>query len=82
MKHRATMRKYRCRSLRLHLFRGPVPRNLGGGGSRIRIIGMILTILWVVGFMNGYMVATGLHFLLVLATVFIARSFTRFQGAV
>jgi hypothetical protein len=82
MKHRATMRKYRCRSLRLHQFRGQVPRSLGGGGSRIRIIGMILTILWVVGFMNGYMVATGLHFLLVLATVFISRSFSRFQGAV
>ncbi|WP_257309810.1 hypothetical protein [Geothrix fuzhouensis] len=48
----------------------------------MRVIGTILTVLWVVGFMNGYMVATGLHFLLVLTTVIVSRSFTRFQGAI
>ncbi len=81
MKHRGTLRRYRSRSQRLHLFRGLIPRSLEGR-SRMRVIGTILTVLWVVGFMNGYMVATGLHFLLVLTTVIVSRSFTRFQGAI
>lgn len=46
----------------------------------MQVIGTILTVLWVVGFMNGYMVAMSLHFLLVLATVFISRSISRFRG--
>jgi uncharacterized membrane protein YbaN (DUF454 family) len=45
----------------------------------MQVIGTILTVLWVVGFMNGYMVAMSFHFLLVLATVFISRSISRFR---